>query len=393
MNNNDRKRRIEEAFVDKFGSHPEIWTRAPGRVDLMGSHTDYNEGFVMTMTIDRDVWLAAIPRPDKKIRICSMNVRGEAEFGLDDIRKSQKHRWTDYVKGVAWAANQAGLPLSGFDGLLHSTVPIGSGVSSSAALEASVAVLLAELGQWPVNGLELAVLCQKAENDFVGVNCGILDQYTSILGADKSAVNLDCRSLTHRLVPIDPRINVVISDTRMKRELTGSEYSERRNQCELGAAYFATKFPGVTTLRDVSLTQFNQYRHDLEDVIQRRCQFILEENQRVHSLESAFRDGAYDRIGELMQASYLGARDLYEIGSDEYEHMMTAMLNAPGVIGARQAGAGFGGCMVAFVYQKQLEAFVEHVTRSYFEATKIEPYVYPVKAVEGAGKIPQYMKR
>jgi galactokinase len=342
------------------------------------------------MTIDRDVWLAAAPRADRKIRIYSMDIQSGAEFQLDDIQPDQDCPWTNYVRVVVWAAQLAGLPLAGFDGVLNSTVPIGSGVSSSAALEASVGLLLAELGQWSISGLELALLCQEAECGFVGMSCGILDQYTSILGADKSAVILDCRSMTHRLVPIHPDIRVVICDTRKKRELTGSEYPERRKQCELGAAYFSGQFPGVKTLRDVTLTQFEQCRDNLADVIRNRCQFIIEENQRVHDLERALQDGAYEEIGSLTGASYLGARDLYEIGSNEYQQMMGAMLSAPGVIGARQAGAGFGGCMVAFVEQNQIPGFVEQVKTSYFESTRIEPYVYPVRAVAGAGVISEF---
>jgi galactokinase len=381
-----REESIEQAFIEQFGKSPEVWTIAPGRVDLMGSHTDYNEGFVLTMTIDREIVLAAAPRGDLQVNIFSMDIAGGGRFDLTDIQKDTVNPWTNYIRGVAWAAKKSGLPVNGFDGLIHSTVPVGSGVSSSAALEASVAVLFSEMGHWVISDLELALLCQQAENDFVGMNCGILDQYTSILGKKQSAVMLDCRSLTSENVPIDDGIRVVICDTRVKRELTGSEYSERRAQCERGAAILGDFYPEVTALRDVSLRQLEKHRHDLPEIIAKRCQFIIEENQRALEMGEALKFGS-DSIRNLTYASYFGARDLFEIGSPEMESMMNAMMGAPGVIGARQAGAGFGGCMVAFVQDDQVDDFIASVRISYSSVTGITPDVYSVRAVDGADQI------
>ena len=379
-----RKELLVQEFLTRFKNPPTLWSRAPGRVDLMGSHTDYNEGYVMTMAIDRDTWLAAQPRSDRMVTIYSLNLEGGGQFELDDLRPDPVWPWTDYVRGVAKVFQDAGYPLPGFDGLIHSTIPFGSGLSSSAALEVATAMLLKLLGGWEIELTALALLCQRAENEFVGMNCGILDQYSSALGQAGSALLLDCRHLTSRVAALPGGIQVVICDTRAKRALTGSEYGERRAQWEAGAARLAEFYPSVTHLRDVSLAQFRQHEVDLPELVAKRCRFIIEENQRVLDLAEALSNDDLAAIGRLTAESYVGARDLYEISSPEMAAMMQAMAGGPGVVGARQAGAGFGGCMVAFVEQEAVAAFAAHVEQAYRTATAIEPQVYPVWAAAGA---------
>ena len=289
------------------------------------------------------------------------------------------------MKGVAAILQAAGYPLVGFDGLIHSTVPFSSGLSSSAALEIATAVLFRALGGWPLDPVEMARLCQRAENQFVGVNCGILDQYTSAMGQEGHAVLLDCRHLTSEIVPIQPGIQVVICDTQAKRELTGCEYDERRAQCEEGAARLAEVYPGVKTLRDVSLPQLETHESDLTDTVARRARFIIQENERVLALADALTAGDTHQIARLCAESFAGARDLYEISIPAMETMMAAMLSGPGVIGARQAGAGFGGCMVAFVERDCVPAFAEHVEARYLANSGRAPKVYPVFAAPGGG--------
>jgi len=385
MNPYERRAMMEGEFKARFGDLPSIWVRAPGRVDLMGSHTDYNEGWVLTMTIDREVWIAARPHPGR-VSIESLDISGSATFDLEHIEPDRQVPWTNYVRGVAAVARAQGLPLIGFDGLVQSTVPVGSGVSSSAALEVAVATLFKRLGHWDIGGKEVALLCQRAENEFVGVSCGILDQYTCALGQEDCALLLDCRDLTSRPVPFHRHVRVVICDTRAKRELRSSEYAERRAQCEEGATALARFYPNVRTLRDVTMAQLSAHVGELREVVRKRCRFIIEENERVLEMGQALPAGS-DRIRALCEASYLGARDLYEIGAPVMEAMMAAMLTAPGVIGARQAGAGFGGCMVAFVHAESVERFVAHVRAAYHASTGVVADVYPVRAVAGAGPL------
>jgi len=387
MDTKQRRNMLAAEFANRFGGPPALWSRAPGRVDLMGSHTDYNEGFVMTMAIDRDVWIAARPRTDRQVAVYSLNLEGGGAFSLDDIAPSEAAPWTNYVRGVAATLHGQGYPLTGFDGLIHSTIPFGSGLSSSAALEVAVATLFTMLGGKPLPATDLALLCQRAENEFVGVNCGILDQYSSALGQAGSALLLDCRHLTTRTVALPPEAQVVICDTRAKRELTGSEYGQRRAQCEEGTRLLRQIYPAVATLRDVSAEQFARHEAALPDVVAKRCRFIIEESQRVQDLAAAFSGGRTADLQTLTADSYRGARDLYEIASSEMEAMMQAMLSAPGVIGARQAGAGFGGCMVAFVENNAVDSFARHVEQSYAAVTGIEPKVYPVQAAAGAGPL------
>jgi len=376
-----RQERVARLFKEKFGGEPALWSRAPGRVDLMGSHTDYNLGFVLTLSISRDTWVAARPREDRIVRLYSANLDSRESFDLRAIavRGNSGARWGDYPRGVAWALAAERLPLGGFDGVIHSTVPIRSGLSSSAALECAVAVMFRALGGWEMSGERLAWLCQRAENEYVGMNCGILDQFSSCLGRAGCALLLDCRDLSTRPVRLAEGIRAVTCDTKSPRELVGGEYGARRARCEEGAALL-----GVRALRDATMAHVAT----LSGEVRKRCEFIVGENERVLAMSDALAAGDRGAIGRLCAESFAGARDLYEICSPSMLTMMEAMMAAPGAIGARQAGAGFGGCMVAFVETGKTDEFAAATSEDYNKKTGLTPEIYPVEAVDGAALMP-----
>lgn len=383
----ERKAWITAKFEEQFGQPPALWVRAPGRVDLMGSHTDYNQGYVMTMTIDGDTWIASRPRADREVHLRSLNLGDGCQFSLDAIDHDPQTPWTNYVRGIAWALQADGKLLTGCDCLIHSTVPIGSGLSSSAALEMASAITFQQLGHFMLEPVQIALLGQKAENSFVGVNTGILDQYSSMMGEECCALLLDCRNLTSQALPLPRRLKVVICDTRAKRNLAGTEYGERRAQCEEGVRILKQFYPQIQALRDVSPEMLMAHRTDLSEVVAKRCQFIVEEDQRVLEMAQALRNRDIPRLGELFYASFAGARDLYQISAPSMEAMMAAMMAGPGVVGARQAGAGFGGCMAALVPDESVPAFSDYVREEYQRLTGIAPQIYPVEASAGAGLV------
>jgi galactokinase len=374
-----RAERVAVRFRERFAGEPELWARAPGRVDLMGSHTDYNLGFVLTLPISRDTWIAARRRDDATVRVHSMNLDDDDEFRWNNIAPISQSRWCNYVRGVAATLRDEGLSLTGCDAVIHSTVPVEAGLSSSAALECALATVFEALGGWRLTPERKALLCQRAENEFVGVKCGILDQYSSCLGRAGCALLLDCRDLSTRAVWLAGGIRIVVCNTMSQRRLSSGEYAQRRAECEEGAALL-----GVSALRDAAPEMLAARRGELPEWVARRCEFIVTESARAESLALALTAGDRPAVARLCAESFSGARGLYEICSPSMVDMMDAMLAAPGVIGARQAGAGFGGCMVAVVDTALTDAFRAAVLEAYRNATHVIPEIYPVEAAPGA---------
>jgi len=364
------------SFSNEFGSSPDLIVRAPGRVNLIGEHTDYNDGFVLPMAIDRAVWIALRPRPDRWVRVRALEMGEVVEFNLDNLQKG--NGWVEYLKGIAWALQEAGFRLQGWEGVLSGDVPRGAGLSSSAAVEVATArafYALAELVWEPAHAARLA---QKAENQWVGVNCGIMDQMVSAAAMEGHALFLDCRTLDYEHVPLPPGLAIVVLDTSTRRGLVDSAYNERRAQCESAAHHF-----GVKALRDVRLEQLEVKGHDLPPVVLRRARHIVSENERVLEAVQAMRAGDAVRLGELFNTSHASLRDDFEVTNDALNWMVEIAQSQPGCYGARMTGAGFGGCAVALVDEKSSRAFASAVQAAYKARSGLDAAVYVCKPSAG----------
>lgn len=367
-----------EAFQQRFGAVSSLIVRAPGRVNLIGEHTDYNDGFVLPMAIDRAVWIALRPRDDDTIKVHSLDFDQSAAFSLGLLRH-ESAGWVEYLKGVAWALQEAGYALKGWEGVITGDVPLGAGLSSSAALELAAARAFAAVSDLPWEAETMARLCQRAENRWVGVNCGIMDQMISASGKDGHALLIDCRSLETKAVPLPPETAVVVLDTATRRGLVDSAYNERRAQCEAAAHHFRVK-----ALRDVDLERFEAQSVGLDEVTYRRARHVVAENDRtLLAVETMYNEDAV-QLGKLMNASHASLRDDFQVSSSELDTMVSCALNEQGCYGARMTGAGFGGCVVALIEVETSLAFSARVAANYEAATGITPGVYVCSAVEGA---------
>jgi galactokinase len=366
-----------------FGAQPRIY-RAPGRVNLIGEHTDYNDGFVLPAALGFSTYVAIAPRPDRKLVIRSEEFDGNFDFDLDHLPAQRTKSWCDYVLGVATVLQQHGCPLFGANLLVHGEIPIGAGLSSSAAIEVASALALLSLGETQLPLPEIAELCRQAENNFVGARVGIMDQFVSCMGKAGHAILLDCRSLHSELVPVPANIRLVICNTMVKHDLATGAYNTRRAECEQGVRYFAKHDPTVRALRDVSPDLLDQHARDLPPTIWKRCSHVVRENQRTLDAARALADGDLNRMRELMRESHRSLRDLYEVSCRELDIMVEAAEALPGFCGGRMTGGGFGGCAVNLVRQQNAEDFAKQVAERYQQATAITPQIYICSAEDGA---------
>ncbi len=358
--------------------------RAPGRVNLIGEHTDYNDGFVLPAAIDLEMRLAYVPTEDGAVRLRSGQADEVVTFDAADPGPRQGG-WRDYVAGTAWAMREAGLATHGFLGVLESSVPVGAGLSSSAALELVSAWALSGADAPATDALTLARIAQRAENDYVGMRCGLMDQFASAAGVADAAVLLDCRTLEHRVVPIPPGLVLVVAHSGVPRSLTGSAYNERRAQCEAAVVALARHDPSIRALRDVTPAFLERYAYELDPVVARRARHVVEEDERVLAAERALGTGDLDGLGRLFAASHASLRDLYEVSVPEVDALVALAVGTPGVVGSRMTGAGFGGCTVSLVRAAAVDPLRQRIVQEYPRLTGREPRVWVVRAVAGAG--------
>jgi galactokinase len=364
-------------FEARFGGAPAFVARAPGRVNLIGEHTDYNDGFVLPMAIDREVRIALRPRRDRRVVLHSLDFGETREFDLDALA-SQGEEWIEYVQGVAWML-QKKARVCGWEGVTAGDVPIGAGLSSSAALELAAARAFSAACSLPWDAREMALLSQKAENAWVGVNCGIMDQMISAAGQAGHALLIDCRSLETRAVPLPPGTAVVVLDTATRRGLVDSAYNERRRMCEAAAAFFL-----VPALRDVSRAAFEARAPEMDTVMRRRARHVVTENDRTLRAARALEEGDAELVGRLMDESHASLRDDFEVSRPELDTIVSIAREQPGCHGARMTGAGFGGCAVALVRAGAAEGFASTVADAYRQRTGLTPRVYVCSATGGA---------
>jgi galactokinase len=372
-----------DAFKERFGTAASVF-RAPGRVNLIGEHTDYNDGFVLPAAIEFYCWAAVAPRRDRKLVIHSENFNETVEASLDSLSPLGNKHWANYPLGVAWALARKGKPLTGANLYISGDVPLGAGLSSSAAVEVAAALALLNESNHAVDRSELAQLCQKAENEFVGARVGIMDQFVSCYGRASHALLLDCRTLEYKFVKLPAGLQLVICNTMVRHELASGEYNARRAECEEGVRILRTVFPEIRALRDVALSQLEEHRRILPRKVFARCRHVITENARVKSAVDAFQRGDNRALGPLLQDSHRSLRDDYEVSCKELDLMVEIAIAQPGVIGARMTGGGFGGCTINLVESAAVSDFKRNVTAAYFSSTDLTPEIYVSPASEGA---------
>ena len=378
---------LKTRFTQLFGAGPKIRVvRAPGRVNLIGEHTDYNDGFVFPMAIEPEVEVVCRGRKDDIIRIASTVYPNEfVEFSLQKKIERAKPAWGNYARGVAAELIMAGIPLSGMDALISNSLPVGSGLSSSAAIEVSLARALLLLAGLEIDANRLALICQKAEHEYGQVPCGIMDQMIVASARAGHAMMLDCRDLNKQFVPLNPKeLRIVIVNSMVKHDLGDSQYAIRRKQCEDGVAILKRDHPQIKALRDVSMEQVEAAKGRMSEVVYRRCRHVVSENLRVIEMAQKLLLQRYEEVGELMVKSHNSLRDDYEVSCVELDFLVEQAMKVKGVYGARMTGGGFGGSIVALIQPRSQEALSEHLHKTYTAKFDRQPSVFATTATAGA---------
>lgn len=381
---------LRETFEARFGAPPTLVVRAPGRVNLLGEHTDYNDGFALPVAIDREIRVAASPREDHAVSLYAMQYAASSLFSLDLIRHSRAE-WSNYVRGIVGLFLQQGKRLTGFNAVFDGDIPQGAGLSSSAALEVAFALMLRELNELPLSDLALAQLGRQAENDFMGIQCGILDQFASLFGKKDSAILLDCRTLEHKPIPLlldRYDLALVLANSGVRRALLSSEYNARRLECEQGVRILGQILrKPLRSLRDVSVAEFTTLAESLPETLCKRSWHVISENERVREGADALERGDFEEFGALLNHSHESLRDDFEVSCPEVDLLVELAQETKGVLGARMTGAGFGGCTINLVKKSAMDRFRARVIEPYQRRTGHRAEILVFSAVAGASRL------
>ena len=380
-------RKLTALFAELYGgARPTIY-RAPGRVNLIGEHTDYNDGFVMPAALDLYTYVAVSPRSDRRLRVYSENLGEKCDLDLDSIRPGKSGHWSDYVRGVAGVLESSGYRLRGADLAITSEVPLGSGLSSSAALEVSTAWALLSNSQINVDRNTIPQICQQAEHLYPETQCGIMDQFISCHGRAGHALLLDCRALDFQLLPVPRQVRLMVCNTMVKHEHASGGYNTRRRECEEGLQALKQVLPAIRALRDVTINELEQHRERLTPVVYKRVRHVVTENDRVQEAATALSEGDLAHFGRLMADSHRSLRDDYEVSTPELDLMVELANGQEGVYGARMTGGGFGGCTINLVDSAHAEEIQQRLAQNYEARTGLRPTILICEASDGAGAV------
>ncbi|MGA8406052.1 MAG: galactokinase [Candidatus Acidiferrales bacterium] len=374
---------LQDQFKELYGQNPRVYC-APGRVNLIGEHTDYNDGFVMPVAMDLYTWVAAAPRDDGRVHVYSKNLSEQAEMDLHDGDLRGQGHWSAYALGVAASLRLAGQEIHGANLLVEGKVPMGAGLSSSASLEVAAGYALLATSGMSLDPVELAKICQRAENEFAGARCGIMDQMIACCGRANYALLLDCRSLEFQLLPLFHDAQFVVCNSMVKHDHAAGEYNARRADCETATRILSAEIPGVRALRDVTLLDLEHFAQSLPEVVYRRSRHVVSENARVIAARSALERGDPELFGRLMRESHRSLRDDYEVSCPEVDTLVELACAQDGVYGSRMTGGGFGGCTISLVQRSKVAEFGTVLAQRYEQSTGKKPDVYIFQASDGA---------
>ena len=377
---------VRSEYLRLFEGSP-LFYRAPGRINIIGEHTDYNQGWVLPAALDLYSYAAIAPRGDRILRVHACNYGETEHVDLDRIERGEGGNWLEYVKGVAWSLARDGVRLRGADIVLSGEIPLGSGLSSSASVEVLLARALLGCAGLPMGVKELARACQQAESEFVGVQCGIMDQYVIACSSYQQAMKLDCRSLIHENVQLPQDAVFLLVHSGVKRRLTQGSYNSRRDECEEAVKQLSSALPGLQSLRDLKVEQLASHKDRLSDLLYRRCRHVVSENTRVHKVYKALKNCDSQRVGQHLTQSHISLRDDFEVSCKELDDLVNISLDCDGVLGSRMMGAGFGGCTISLVESEKLDTVMNTIGKRYGRISGGDPWMHAVGPAMAAGSV------